>query len=94
MLGNKDITIRFCFSKGEGEYIEISKFSEGELADIRKCLLLNLAYFLNEEPSAKTISVQIIYGSSAKFGGEFRFLHRERAFRCSSRLEASRTSLW
>ena len=79
MLGNKDIAIRFCFSKGEGEYIEISKFSEGELADIRKCLSLDLAYFPKEEPSAKIISVQIIYDGITPVEGEVEryFINRD-----------------
>lgn len=61
MPASKDITIRFCFDKGEGEYIEISKFSEDELADIRKCLSLDLCYFPQEQTVAKIISVQIIH---------------------------------
>ena len=57
----KDITIRFCFTKDDGEDLEISKFSEDELADIRKCLSLDLVYCPLEQTGAKIISVQIIH---------------------------------
>ncbi len=71
MPAKKDITIRFCFNKSDGEPVEISKFSEEELTDIRKCLSLNLTYCPNEEePSAKIISVQIIYDGITPVEGE------------------------
>ena len=61
MPARKDITIRFCLNKSEGELIELSKFSEEELADVRKCLALVLTYVPAGEPSPKIISVQIIH---------------------------------
>lgn len=61
MPARKDITIRFCFDKSEGEDLEISKFSEDERADIRKCLTFDLCYFPQEQTVAKIISVQIIH---------------------------------
>jgi len=61
MPARKDITIRFCLNKSEGEIIEKSKFSRKELADVRKCLALVLTYVPPGQPSPKIISVQIIH---------------------------------
>jgi hypothetical protein len=61
MPAKKDITIRFCFTKGEGEYIKRSKFSEAELSDVRKCLSLVITFYPNEKDGAKIISLQIIH---------------------------------
>ena len=61
MPARKDITIRFCLNKSEGELIELSKFSEEEIADVRKCLALVLTYVPAGEPFPKIISVQIIH---------------------------------
>lgn len=61
MPAKKDITIRFCLNKSEGEPIEKSKFSRKELADVRKCLSLVLTYVPAGPPSPKIISVQIIH---------------------------------
>jgi hypothetical protein len=61
MPAKKDITIRFCLDRGEGEYIERSKFSEAEILDVRKCLSLGITFVSNEENGAKIISVQIIH---------------------------------
>ena len=82
MPARKDITIRFCFTKGEGEYIEILRYSEEELTDIRKCLSLNLAYYPKEEPSALIISVQIIYDGITSVEGEIEgyFIDRENEY--------------
>ena len=57
----KDITIGFRFNKGEGEYIALSKYSEEELTDIRKCLSLELTYCPEGQIVSKIISVQIIH---------------------------------
>jgi hypothetical protein len=61
MPAKKDITIRFCFNHGEGEEIEASRFTEEELADIRRCLTLVLNYVPARQPSPKIVSVQIIH---------------------------------
>lgn len=61
MSKRKDITIRFCLNKSEGESTELSKFSEEELTDIRNCLALVLTYVPAGQASPKIISVQIIH---------------------------------
>jgi hypothetical protein len=61
MPAKKDITIRFCLDKGEGEDIKRSKFSEEEILDIRKCLSLEFSYCPWGQPGAKITSVQIIH---------------------------------
>jgi hypothetical protein len=61
MPSKKDITVRFCLTKGEGSFFEISDFSKEELEDFRKCLSLNLDYRPSAEPSARIVSLQIIY---------------------------------
>lgn len=79
MPAKNDITIRFCFTQSEGHPINISKYSEEELADIRKCLSLDLTYCPNEEQSPKIISVQIIYDGIKPVEGEIDgyFINRE-----------------
>jgi hypothetical protein len=79
MPARKDITIRFCFTKSEGEPIEISKYSEEELADIRKCLSLELTYCPWGQPGARIISVQIIYDGITPVEGEIEgcFINQE-----------------
>lgn len=61
MPARKDITIRFCFTKSDGDPVELSQFSAAEKADLRKCLSLNLTYCPTEGPSAKIISIEILY---------------------------------
>lgn len=61
MTARKDITVRFCLDKGEGEYVKKSKFSEEELSDVRKCLSLGITFVPNEENGSKIISVQIFH---------------------------------
>ena len=61
MPARKDITVRFCLDKSEGEYIKRSKFSEEEIADIRKCLSLEITFVLSDENGAKIVSVQILH---------------------------------
>lgn len=70
MPAKKDITIRFCLNKSEGEPIDLTKFLEEELVDLRNCLSLVLTYCPNEEPGAKIISAQIIYDGITPVGGE------------------------
>lgn len=61
MSSKKDITIHFRFTKGEGNYIALSKYSEEELADIRNCWSLELAYCPVGQIVSKIVSVQIIH---------------------------------
>lgn len=61
MPARNDITIRFCFTKSDGEPIDISRYAEEELADIRKCLSLILTYVPTGQPSPKIVSLQIIH---------------------------------
>lgn len=48
MPAKRDITIRFCLNKGEGEYVKHSKFLEEEILDIRKFLSLGTRFRVNE----------------------------------------------
>ena len=70
MPSRKDITVRFCLTKGEGSFFEISEFSKDELKDFRKCLSLYLTYCPSSGPSARIVSVQIIYDGITPVGDE------------------------
>ena len=70
MPSKKNITVRFCFTKGEGRYFELSEFSKDEIKDFRKCLSLCLTYYPAAEPSAKIVSAQIIYDGITPVGDE------------------------
>jgi len=70
MPSKKDITVRFCLSKGEGSEGELSEFSKDELKDFRKCLSLYLTYCPRAESSARIISAQIIYDGITPVGDD------------------------
>lgn len=82
MSAKKDITIRFCFTKWDGEPVEISKYSEEELADIRKCLWFSLEPDLSNEPKAKIMGVQMIYDGITPVEGELEgyLINRKREY--------------
>lgn len=61
MPKRKDITIRFCFTHGEGEEIKPNRCSEDELADIRRCLSLILTYAPTGQSFPKIVSIEIIH---------------------------------
>jgi hypothetical protein len=70
MARRKDITIRFCLSKGDGEQIEVSRFSKKEGRDIRICLTMLLNYVPEQQPNPKILSVQIIHDGITPLKGE------------------------
>ena len=58
------ITIRFPFTKGDGDFPDISLFSTNEIEDIRKCLAfnINLDYeFLEEHPDLQITEIEFLY---------------------------------
>lgn len=67
MASRKDITVRFCLNKGDGDFVEKSKFAKDELADIRKCLSLELAYFPHDESRVKILNIEVIYDGITPF---------------------------
>ncbi len=68
MPRRKDITVRFCLNKGEGEQIKKSMFSEAELKDVRKCLSFCITFYPNEENCAKLINIQILHDGITPMG--------------------------
>jgi hypothetical protein len=56
-----DISIHFYCNKSETGPIHRSKFSRQELADIRKCLALDLVYSPRETSNPRIIAVQILH---------------------------------
>lgn len=82
MPAAKDVTVRFCLDKGEGEYIKKSKFSEAEILDVRKCLSLGITFVPNEKNGSKIISVQIIHDGITPVEDEIEgfFINRKRKY--------------
>lgn len=79
MPRRKDITVRFCLNKSEGEQIKKSKFSEAELKDVRKCLSLCITFYPNEENGAQIINIQILHDGITPMGNVIKgfFINRK-----------------
>jgi hypothetical protein len=58
------ITVRFPFTKGDGDFPDMSLFSQSEIDDIRKCLELNINLdyeFLEEYPDLQITEIEFLY---------------------------------
>ncbi len=74
MSMSKDITIRFPLTKGEGDFPDISQFSENELHDLRTCLSLDIYWepeLMDEnQQEAKIQGIEILYDGITHIKGE------------------------
>jgi len=58
------ITVRFPFTKGDGDFPGISLFTQSEIDDIRKCLELNINLdydYLEEHPDLRITEIKFLY---------------------------------